>query len=475
VRYREEADRQARLAEEEAAKAREETQRKRLDDQRRRLEEVRALLYYSLAFGSHHTISLIIFSLSLSLSLPPSLSQDRKKLDEKRRQIEAQEQRSQAQEEGLAAPAALPAATAVDVVFPGTESMGLGIAPVILTLTLPPGAEGGAARVHCNAVHSSARSAENAQVAIGDLFLAINGAPLVDPSRSAGPPGVVDKAAAEAYFAGCLDVIAKVLPSAAPSPPLLPSSPPSRLPVCPSLTSSSSLHCPPPQADAPRRLRFLRLARPPPPGVSEVTLTPDDVAALTQALASGSGSAGAGPGPGPGSASKSGKGKEGKEKGSGKEKDPSPAKAGKAGKEASDDAEKDMATGEEGRSAKGPAPPPTPPPVVPPVPPVPPVAPTPPPPPPPPSNTYKPPPPPPALPPAPAPPQPDVDIPSGPGLWDVLFANHMSMGLLLLPTTVTYPAPGPAPRATFALVVLESNITENVCLAFLPVPWSPRH
>jgi hypothetical protein len=36
------------------------------------------------------------------------------------------------------------------------------------------------------------------------------------------------------------------------------------------------------------------------------------------------------------------------------------------------------------------------------------------------------------------------------------------MGLLLLPTTVTFPAPGPAPRATFALVVLESNITENV-------------
>ena len=52
----------------------------------------------------------------------------------------------------------------MDVVFPGTESMGLGIAPVILTLALPPGAAGDAVWVHCNAVHSSARSAENAQV-----------------------------------------------------------------------------------------------------------------------------------------------------------------------------------------------------------------------------------------------------------------------------------------------------------------------
>jgi len=204
--------------------------------------------------------------LSPFVSLSLSLSQDRKKLDEKRRQIEAQEQRSQEaqeqrsqaqEEEGLAAPAALPAATAVDVVFPGTESMGLGIAPVVLTLALPPGTEGDAARVHCNAVHSSARSAENAQVAIGDLFLAINGAPLVDPTRSAGPPGVVDKAAAEAYFASCLDVIAKVRPPAAPSPrllPLLSTQPPNRvslshLSVIFTLSTASGGH--PPAATVP--------------------------------------------------------------------------------------------------------------------------------------------------------------------------------------------------------------------------------
>ena len=71
--------------------------------------------------------------------------------------------------------------------------------------------------------------APHAQVAIGDLFLAINGAPLVDPTRRAGPPGVVDKAAAEAYFAGCLDVIAKASAPASrslsPTPPLLSTQP----------------------------------------------------------------------------------------------------------------------------------------------------------------------------------------------------------------------------------------------------------